>query len=118
MGDYAFSLPFPPSVNSLRACVHGRMITSKKGREYFKEVERVMIGLGLHGEGITGQVVVSLVMHAKTLRKYDVSNFLKAYEDSLVKCNFIEDDHLIEYGSIKKGEKIKEGRLDVSITLK
>ena len=71
--------------------------------------------LGLYGEGIESPVRISLVMHAKTNRLYDVSNFLKAYEDALVKCGFIVDDHLIEYGSIRKGEKIKEGRLDVKV---
>ena len=116
--NYEFTLPYPPSINSLRACVRNRLITSKKGREYFLKVAERMDELSLSGEAIEQEVIVSLVMHPPTLRKYDVSNFLKAYEDALVKCGFLEDDHWVEYGSIKKGEKIKGGRLDVSVKFK
>ena len=111
---YEFDLPFPPSINSYRACVRNRLITSKKGREYFREVAVIIRQLGLHKENIAQSVVISLVLHPKTLARYDVSNFLKAYEDALVKAGFLEDDHFIEYGSIKKGEKIKGGMLNVT----
>lgn len=117
MSDYEFELPWPPSLNGLRACVRNRLITSKKGRDYFKSVDSLMRDAGLHGEGITDRVLISLVMHPPTLRKYDCSNFLKAYEDALVKCNFIDDDHLIEYRSIRKGGKIKGGALIVKVSL-
>lgn len=118
MSDYHFTLPFPPSINTLRACVRGRMITSKKGREYFDAVKTQMNALGLCDERIDRPVVISLVMHPRTLAKFDVSNYLKAYEDALVKCGFLVDDHWIEYGSIKKGDKIKGGELVVSVNLK
>lgn len=117
MSDYEFSLPFPPSVNSIRACVRNRLITSKKGREYFETVKQIMDGLNLSNEMIDKPITVRLVMHPPTLRRYDVSNFLKAYEDGLVKCGFIKDDDLIEYGYIKKGEKTKPGRIDISIII-
>ena len=83
---YEFDLPFPPSINSYRACVRNRLITSKKGREYFREVAAIIRQLGLHKENIAQSVVISLVLHPKTLARYDVSNFLKAYEDALVKA--------------------------------
>ena len=117
MSDYEFEMPWPPSINSLRACVRNRLITSKKGREYFKSVDDLMHKIGLHSEGIKDRVSISLVMHPPTLRRYDCSNFLKAYEDALVKSNFIEDDHLIEYSSIKKGDKIKGGVIKVKVNL-
>lgn len=115
--DYKFELPWPPSVNSLRACVRNRLITTKRGRDYFALVSKKMDKLGLSGEGIADRVVIGIMMHPPTLRKYDVSNFLKAYEDALVKCGFIDDDHLIEYSFIGKGEKIKGGKLDISVTV-
>ena len=115
--DYEFTMPWPPSINTLRACVRNRLITSKKGREYFNSVEVFMRELGLYDEGINERVSISLVMHPPTLRRYDCSNFLKAYEDALVKCNFIIDDHLIEYGSIRKGEKKAGGALKVKVNI-
>lgn len=115
--DYEFDLPFPPSVNTLRASVRGRLITSSAGRKYYKVVADRMSELGLAGEGIATQVTISLVMHHKMNARYDVSNYIKAYEDALVKCGFIVDDNLIEYASIKKGEKVAGGKLVVKVNV-
>ena len=116
--DYEFDLPFPPSVNTLRASVRGRLITSSAGRKYYKVVADRMAELGLAGEGIATHVTISLVMHHKLNVRYDVSNYLKAYEDALVKCWFLVDDHLIEYASIKKGDKVDGGKLVVKVSVK
>lgn len=116
--DYEFDLPFPPSVNTLRASVRGRLITSSAGRKYYKAVAERMAELGLSGEGISSPVTISLVMHHKMNVRYDVSNYLKAYEDALVKCGFLVDDHLIEYASIKKGEKVAGGKLVVKVSVR
>lgn len=34
MSDYEFTLPYPPSVNAWETPFRGRMILTKKGREY------------------------------------------------------------------------------------
>ena len=115
--DYEFDLPFPPSVNTLRASVSGRLITSSAGRKYYNAGAERMAELGLVGEGISSPVTISLVMHHKMNVRYDVSNYLKAYEDALVKCGFIVDDHLIEYASIKKGEKTAGGSVKIKVEL-
>lgn len=115
--DYEFDLPFPPSVNTLRASVRGRLITSSAGRKYYKAVADRMEWLGLAGERISSPATISLVMHHKMNARYDVSNYLKAYEDALVKCGFLVDDHLIEYASIKKGEKVAGGKLVVKVNV-
>lgn len=112
---YEFDLPMPPSINGYRACVRNRLITSKRGRDYFKSVQGVMDELKLSGEMIEKPVTISLVIHPRTRAKFDVSNYLKAYEDALVKCGFLEDDHWIEYSGIKKGEVIKGGMLKVKV---
>ena len=77
-----------------------------------------MAELGLSGEGIATPVMIILVMHHKMNVRYDVSNYLKSYEDALVKCGFLVDDHLIEYASIKKGEKVAGGKLVVKVSAK
>lgn len=115
--DYEMELPFPPSVNTLRASVRGRLITSSAGRKYYKAVADLMDELGLAGEGIAEPVTISLLIHHKMNVRYDVSNYLKAYEDALVKCGFLVDDHLIEYASIKKGEKVAGGKLVVKVNV-
>lgn len=117
MADYEFELPQPPSINGYRAVARGRLITSKRGRDYFSAVADIMKSLNLDNEMIEQRVLISLVIYPRTLAKFDVSNYLKAYEDALVKCGFLEDDHWIEYRSIIKGEKIKGGMLKVKIDL-
>lgn len=107
----------PPSINTYRACVRNRLITSKKGREYFDAVKSRMDELKLSGEQIDAPVLIYLTIHPRTRAKMDVSNYLKAYEDALVKCGFLVDDHWIEYGSIRKGEVIKGGKLSIRIEI-
>ena len=123
--DYEFDLPWPPTANHFHqpvvvrrgGKVFARNITSKEVDKYQSEVKRVMESLNLDGEMIERPVEISLVMHPKTNHKFDRSNFLKAYEDALVKCGFMEDDHWIDYGYIRKGEKIKGGKLVVKVRL-
>ncbi len=119
MSDYEFQLPWPPTVNHFHQPVmikgRTRNIKSKGVKAYHKQVKILMDKLGLSGEMIEERVSISLVMHPKTNHKYDCSNFLKAYEDALVECKFLEDDHWIEYDSIKKGEKVKGGMLEVKV---
>jgi crossover junction endodeoxyribonuclease RusA len=118
MPDFEFSLPFPPSLNTYRYCHRNRLFTAKKGRDYHEKVIELILEMGLNKERIMQPIVISLVMYPPTKRKFDVSNFLKAYEDSLVKAGFLEDDHWIEYGSIKKGHVIKKGKLLVKVDFK
>tara|TARA_R110000803_G_C11938881_1_gene316313 strand:+ start:713 stop:1063 length:351 start_codon:yes stop_codon:yes gene_type:complete len=113
--SYEFELPMPPSINGYRACVRNRLITSKRGRDYLIAVQTAMDELKLSNEMIEKPVMIHLTIHPRTRAKFDVSNYLKAYEDALVKCGFLEDDHWIEYSGIKKGEVIKGGLLKLRI---
>lgn len=115
--DYEFEMPWPPSVNSLRACVRGRMITTKRGRDYFNIAIKHLDSIGLSGEGLSGVVRIGLDLHPPTNRKYDCSNMLKAYEDALVKSGFIIDDSQIEYMWIRKCEKKDCGKISISVCL-
>ena len=115
--SYEFDLPMPPSINGYRACVRNRLITSKRGRDYFVAVQAAMDELNLSGEMIEKPVSIHLTIHPRTRAKFDVSNYLKAYEDALVKCGFLEDDHWIEYSGIKKGVVIKGGLLKLRISV-
>ena len=117
--DYELKLPWPPTTNHfhmpIRMGNRARCIKAPEVKEYQKVVFALMHKLGLCGLNITDKMLIILVMHQKTNHKYDCSNFLKAYEDAFEKCGFIENDHLIEYESIRKGEKMQGGQLDVYI---
>lgn len=115
---YEFELPQPPSINGYRAVARGRLITSKRGREYFVIVDDIIKKLKLENERIEQPVTIHLTICPRTKAKFDVSNYLKAFEDALVKSGFLEDDHWIEYSGIKKGEVVKGGLLKVKVFLK
>ena len=115
MSDYKFTLPFPPSLNGLRACVRNRLITSKKGRDYFKKVSDIMDELDLSGELLDGNLSVSIILNPPTLRRYDVDNYSKSILDSLSKVEFWFDDEQVHTLTITKGEKVKGGNVILSI---
>ncbi len=113
--SYEFSLPFPPSVNAWKTPFRGRMILTKKGREYRKLVYDHMAELGLCGELVAGPVSISIVLHGPTNAKRDLDNFLKSPLDALTNCGFWHDDSQVNRLKIVRGEKVKGGRLDITV---
>lgn len=122
--DYSFTLPWPPTLNHYRTSLifrsknsgkeYSKLVTSKKGREYSQRVGHNIIDLGLNNEAINQPLYIGLYMHPPTANLFDCSNFLKAYEDALVRAGFLVDDHWIQYAYTLKGEKVKGGLLRVS----
>lgn len=115
MSDYEFSLPFPPSQNTMWATYKGRRIMSRKGREYRFKASGIMDSLGLAGKLLDCPLSVSMTLHPPTLRKYDVDNFCKALLDALTHCEFWKDDSQIVRLLIEKGEKIEGGKVNLII---
>lgn len=107
--------PFPPSVNSYYACVRGRKIMSKKGREYAKLVMAAAVEQGLAFASLNGRLSARLVLHPPTRRRLDISNFVKALEDGLTKAEVWEDDSQIDRWTIVRGEVRKGGEAHIEI---
>ena len=117
MSDYEFELPYPPSINGYWRTFRNRQIISKRGREYREESIKAMQSLGLYDEMLSGRLHVHLTLHPPTLRKYDIDNFCKATFDALSHAKFWEDDEQIYSLSIKKGEKVKGGKVVVCVSV-
>lgn len=113
--DYEFSLPWPPSVNAWKTPFKGRMILTKRGREYRKAVAEAMDGLKLSQERLEGDLSVSLVLNPPTLRRYDIDNFTKSLFDALTHCEFWGDDEQVVRLLIEKGEKKPPGNIKIKI---
>ena len=114
--EYEFELPFPPSINTLRACVRNRLITSKKGREYFASVNDLMKALKLHGENMQGELSVIIKLYPPTLRKFDIDNYAKSILDSLTKCDFWGDDSQVTRLTLIKMNKFGGGKAEVKVS--
>jgi len=115
--EYEFDLPWGPSVNGMRAVFRNRLITTKRGRDYHKAVIAHMESIGLAGEDIQGPLHVSMVLNPPTLRKYDIDNYCKAVFDGLSNAGFWGDDEQVISLNIKKGEKIKGGRISLKVRI-
>lgn len=119
MKVYNFDLPWPPTVNHFhQPNGRGGITKSNKAKKYQRDVIMIIRSLGLHKEKIKSSALVTVVMKPKTNARYDVSNFLKAYEDGLVMGGFLEDDHWIEYEGIYKSEKdSKNPRINITVRI-
>lgn len=117
MPDYEFILPFPPSVNVWKTAFRGRMILTKKGRDYRRLVLDRMSELGLSNERLSGRLSVSIDLHGPTNAKRDIDNFLKSPLDALTHCGFWVDDEQIDSLKIVRRQKVKGGELKVSVSI-
>ena len=103
-------LPFPPSVNTYWRNFQGRMLISKKGREYRKAVaDQVLIQKG--AKHYQGKVKMTIEAWRPDERRRDLDNLLKAPLDALTHAGVYMDDHLIVdlriYWAEDKGGKLK-----------
>jgi crossover junction endodeoxyribonuclease RusA len=103
-------LPFPPSVNTYWRTFQGRMLISKKGREYRKAVaDQVLIQKG--AKHYEGKVKVTIEAWRPDERRRDLDNLLKAPLDALTHAGVYMDDQLIVdlriHWADDKGGKLK-----------
>jgi crossover junction endodeoxyribonuclease RusA len=113
-------LPVPPSANSYWRSVsiggRSRVLLSKRGREYKQLVRGIAIRERVQRFGAHVRVELAIVIHFPDKRRRDVSNTVKAAEDSLKGWAFVDDEQVdrlvVERGSIDRGNP----RIEVTIT--
>ena len=113
------TLPYPPSVNTYwRAIGRGRVIISKKGREYRQEVvyETLKQRGTLRTQPLEGRLRVDIGAWMPDKRRRDLDNILKAALDSMVHAGLMLDDEQIDDLRIRREGVEKPGRLEVKIT--
>lgn len=114
------TLPYPPSVNTYwRAIGRGRVILSKKGREYRQEVayEAVRQRGAIRKRPLEGRVKIDIMAWMPDKRRRDLDNILKATLDSLVHAaGLLLDDEQIDDLRIRRAGVEKPGRLEVKLT--
>ena len=107
-------LPYPPTVNTYwRANGHRRYI-SPAGVAFTKEVSVIVKNQKPKTFG-DKQVAVSVMIHPRSKRKFDLDNTLKAILDALMKAGMYDDDSQIEYIEIARGEHIDGGKAIVHL---
>ena len=107
-------LPYPPSVNTYwRANGHRRYI-SPAGVKFTEEVSLVVKNKKPRTFG-DKQVAISVMIHPRSKRKFDLDNTLKAILDALMKAGMYDDDSQIEYIEIARGEHTDGGKAVVHL---
>jgi crossover junction endodeoxyribonuclease RusA len=117
MSDYEIELPFPPSLNTYRAAVRGRLITTKRGREYATKAMEAIMDQHFDYKQLSGRLDVTLILHPPCKRRRDIDNYCKAPLDALTKTVFWLDDEQVDHLHVIRGEKVKGGKLIVKVDL-
>jgi crossover junction endodeoxyribonuclease RusA len=105
-------LPYPPSINSYYRTFRGRMLISKKGREYRVRVAEELIGVS----PVTGRVAVEIDVFPPDRRRRDLDNVQKALLDAIEHAGIIEDDSMIDDLHTIRGDVLAGGMVTVTIT--
>lgn len=110
-------LPYPPSLNSYYRTYRGKMLISKKGRAYRREIAAIIAVRRLGTFHAKTRLSVQVGMIAPDRRRRDVDNIFKSVGDSLQHAGVFADDSQIDDLRIVRG-KVDEhgvGWLDVVI---
>lgn len=102
-------LPWPPSTNTYWRNVNGKVLISKAGRRYRRDVALLARGR------MEGRLSVTIEAFPPDKRKRDLDNILKALLDSLEKAGVYEDDSQIDHLAVYRRPVMAPGRVEISI---
>lgn len=109
------TMPFPPSVNTYWRTFRGRMLISKRGRDYCASVVAQSIVAGRPTVG-TDAVTVYIRAYMPDAKRRDVDNLLKCPLDALAHAGVYLDDSQIRKLTIENcGIDRAHPRLEVKV---
>jgi crossover junction endodeoxyribonuclease RusA len=112
------TLPYPPSVNRYwRSIGRGRVIISREGRSYRREVGYIVVDRhdGELPEPTEARLKVTIKAFMPDRRRRDLDNVLKATLDSLQNGGIFKDDEQIDDLRIIRSGIEPPGRLEIAI---
>ena len=98
-----YELPYPPSVNNYWHTSGKRRYISPAGKKFTEEVAVNVYEQGYKRFG-DKSLGISVMIHPRSKRIFDLDNTLKAILDALMKANVYDDDSQFEYIEIARGE--------------
>ena len=109
-----YELPYPPSVNNYWHASGKRRYISPAGKKFTEEVNLIVQNARFKTFG-SASLGISVMIHPRSKRKFDLDNTLKAILDALMKANVYDDDSQFEYIEIARGEAKDGGSAVVHI---
>lgn len=115
-----FEVPYPPTVNTYwrHVIVNGRVrvLISKRGREYRRQVYRALLAAGVYKERtLMAPLVVTVSYLPPDRKKRDLDNLAKALLDALTHCGVYADDSQVRELNQKFGPVTPGGRAEVEV---
>ncbi len=107
------SLPWPPSVNRCYRAFGNKIVFSKEGRQYPKDV--LVACLDQRAGRVVGKLTVRIWAYPPDLRVRDLDNSLKSVLDGLQKAAVFENDSQVRRIEIERRYVVPRGSLDVEI---
>ncbi|WP_332116045.1 RusA family crossover junction endodeoxyribonuclease [Azorhizobium caulinodans] len=105
MPEISVDLPFPPSVNAAWRSVKGRVLLSKKYRQWLDEAEGRFLEQGAHKlPRVSGAFEASIVLDAGKRRTSDVDNRIKPVLDALQRFGLVANDRHCDRLTIAWGD--------------
>ena len=108
-------LPYPPSVNRAWRMVNGRMLLSRQGRAYRKEVCALLGGNGPRKPPSGGRIALCMDAFPPDKRRRDLDNIQKPVLDALEHAGVYEDDSQIDLLITRRRQRTDGGRLHVRV---
>lgn len=113
MQEVRYTLPFPPSVNTLfRNLPKGGRVKTTRYKEWINKAAGIFDTQPhkrIHGDNLE----LNIMLYRPDKRKRDLDNYLKALLDFLVTTKVIDDDSCINWISIRWSEGKTEGGASV-----
>ncbi len=105
------NIPFPPSLNTYWRNVSGRVLISKKGRDY----RRAVVQQVAQNKPIKGRLSAEIIAFPPDRRRRDLDNMLKAVLDALQHAGVYEDDSQIDSLKIMRSAVVSGGEMEIKI---
>ena len=109
------TLPYPVSVNAYWLASGKRRYISKRGVEFKRCVKEIWEASNHKGFG-SSKVEFNVLLFPRDNRLMDIDNMLKCLGDSLQDAGAFDDDQQVWKITIERGEKIKGGGCQVTIS--
>lgn len=115
------TIPWPPSVNHYWRKWRNRMVISREGRMFCKNVCALLCGSqGDSGNGprkppFTGSIALAMDAFPPDRRRRDLDNLVKSTQDALAHAGAFEDDSQVDLLVVRRRETVSGGRLVVQI---
>ena len=103
---------WPPTTNTLYRTVAGRMVISKRARQFYRDG---LPYVKTSHPPLAGRLSLTIHLYPPDKRRRDLDNHLKGLLDLLTKCQVWEDDSQVDELTVIRKDIVPRGRVEIHI---